>query len=403
MEFDVAIIGGGLAGLSSARAIFQKGELSVCVIEGDDFGANNPTPLTFIDILNEYDLQDCIKEWYSTFVFHNDGGSTVEYSFSDSPLVALDYKKACQTIFNKIKSKNKLIHIKEYATEIKRISGALEVHLKSGNHVKCRILIDASGKAQFASNIFGLHKENRFYSHVFGGYFSGVRGLEKNKACYLLPNKELGSGGGWFYSINKNTASFGYAHITTSKESDDVLLKDIFKKALSTFKPYSDYLHNAHMEHMEKGVIPITNISSFVLDNIIVVGDSAGIATNWMCMGIEPALKYGGLAGIITAESLLNNDFNHIFLYQEQWEKENRATFDDVAKQATTFWESDGYFWEWIIKNDLAYLTPDQMLGRMRRNDFLIKKHQIFLRALRYKIKCMLNKKASLPEQISIS
>jgi flavin-dependent dehydrogenase len=402
IKVDIVIVGGGLAGLSAAKAIFNKSNLSVAIVEGDSIGSNNPTPLTFPDVIKKYELLDCIKEKYSSFMFHNHRGSSVEYLLPPDALVALNYKKTCRKIFDIINnSSNNLKFINEFVTDIKKNDGMVQTDLRNGVRINSKILIDASGKAQLVANKFGQNRV-QYYSHVYGAFFSDVRNLDKDMACYLLPSKEFGSGGGWFYSINRKSASFGYAQITDSPKTDNESLINVFKRALKGFNPYSDYLRDAKIEHIEKGVIPISYINKFVLDNIIVVGDAAGIATNWVCMGVEPALKYGSLAGVIAVESLKGDDYNKLYSFQAQWEKENKAKFDCVAKHVTTFWESDHYFWEWIIKNDLAYLTPNQVLGRLRGNSYLPNKYQLFLRALRFKMKCMLNRKAKLPEPIVI-
>ena len=81
----------------------------------------------------------------------------------------------------------------------------------------------------------------------------------------------------------------------------------------------------------------------------------------------------------------------------------NKQQIFDQMKQITpVFWDSDHYFWEWIIKNDLALLSPTQSLGRLRNNRHLQKKYQIITRALVYKIKSILSKKTTEPRHYSI-
>jgi len=402
MDFDVIIIGAGLSGVSAARAIFDKGDFSVAIIEGRDIGSNNPSPLTFTEAIEKYKLSDCIKEKYSSFAFHNFNGSIVSYLFSDQFLGLLDYKKACKKIFRSGSGDdNNLEFINEYVVSIEPNDSGVSVKMRNGNKISSKLLIDASGKFQLVARQFN-ERSTSYYSHVYGALFTDVKGIDKKQCCYLLPSKKLGSGGGWFYSDGKESASFGYAQITDSPETDVKTLESIFQMARNKFTPYSDYLRSAKIGHIEKGVIPISYIHKFVYKNMIVVGDAAGMATNWMCMGIEPALEYGSLAGKLAAEAIALNDPSKLYLFQSIWEYENKATFDLVAKQAATFWKSDHHFWEWIIKNDLSHLSPQQLTDRLRNNGHLMKKYQIIARALKHKIKSMFNKNILNPHTFII-
>jgi len=403
MGFDIIIIGAGLAGLSAARSILARGDLSLAIIEARGIGANTPSPLTFLEVLEEHELLDCIKEKYSTFTFHNINGSSVKYVFPNESLVVLDYRKACYKIFNQLDTDDhNLEFIDEYVTNIEPISNGIQVCLENGNRISSRILIDASGKSQLVANKFA-QRDAAYYSHVYGALFTNVKNLSEPLCCFLLPSQQLGSGGGWFYSIGSNTASFGYAHITNHPKTNNRALKTIFQMAQEKFKPYSEFLQHAKIHRLEQGVIPISHVNRFVYDNILIVGDAAGMATNWTCMGIEPALKYGELAGKLTAAAIMEDGYGKLHHFQEEWERENKAAFGHMMKLAPTFWNSDHYFWEWIIKNDLAYLSPEQAISRLKNNDHLLKKHQIAARTLNYKIRSTINPKNLDPRSYIIN
>jgi hypothetical protein len=101
-------------------------------------------------------------------------------------------------------------------------------------------------------------------------------------------------------------------------------------------------------------------------------------------------------------KAISEDNINELNLFQTQWARENKASFDFVANQVATFWESDHYFWEWIIKNDLAYLSPIKLIGRLRNNEHLMKKNQIIGRALKYKVKSIFNKNILNPQDFII-
>ena len=401
--YDITIIGAGIAGLSAADIITRESNLAIAFVEGNSIGSNNPSPLTFPDILEVHTLSDCIKEKYSSFTFHNYQGSDITYFFKEEPLVVLDYKKACDKLFATInQSKNTVEFINKYAIGISQNDNSVTITLKDHTQLHTKILIDCSGKSQFIATQLEKHRFS-YYSCVYGGVFSGIKCNESKPCCFLWPHSEFGLGGGWFYSLADGKASFGYADIKNSSTIDHTQLKQNFYRALEKFEPYSDYLRNATLESVESGIIPISYVQKFVYDNIIIVGDAAGMATNWTCMGIEPAIIYGKLAGKLSIKALSHSDYNILNEFQNLWEKDNKTIFDLVAKHASQFWVSDYHFWEWLIKNDLAYLSPQQVIDRMRKNEHLIKKHQIFVRALKHKIKSIVNKKITNPQTFIIN
>jgi len=322
--------------------------------------------------------------------------------FKNNPLVILDYKKACHKLYDTITKKmgmNKLIN--GNADNFQQEKDRIVVTLKDRSRIIANVLIDCSGKERFTTSQL-VKKDDLYYSHVYGATFSGVKNNDENIGCFLWPYKEFGTGGGWFYPLRGGKASFGYATISNSPHPDVPQLKVNFKKALKSFRPYSEYLKDSKLEFIEMGTIPISYCEKFVYRNILISGDAAGMSTNWTCMGVEPALKYGELAGKLVVEAIKCNDYVLLESFQHIWEKENKVTYDLVSKNASKFWNSDSHFWEWIIKNDMAFLSPGQVLERMRNNDHLLKKRQILLRAFENKIRCIINKNNLDPKTIIV-
>ncbi len=400
--YDIIIIGAGIAGLSAAYGITEKGNLSVAIIEGKGIGSSDPSPLTFADTLKAFDLVDCKKASYSTFTFQNYQGSSIRYSFKGSPLVVLDYEKACYKLFNKTqRAGNRVELINQVALSFSQDRESVTIQLGDGKQLRSRIMIDCSGKRQFTITTLG-DKPIAYYSHIYGATFSNPEDLEPNMGSFLWPYQEFGSGGGWFYPLKGAQVSFGYASISNSRVMDPQMLREKFHRALAKFEPYARRLQKAKLEKIESGWIPITYAEKLVHGRIVIAGDASGMATNWTCMGIEPALKYGALAGELSAEALAKDDLAILNEFQSSWAKENKATYDWVAKQAARFWKGNYHFWEWIIKNDLAFLTPSQVLERMRRNKYLPKKHQVLFRAAKYKIRSILDRNTLNPSTSTI-
>jgi len=392
-QCDIVIIGAGIAGLSAAKAAFEDNGLTIVLLEEKSPGSNNPSPLTFSDVIESHGLQDCVKARYSSFAFHNYSGSIVRFIFNKYPLVVLDYRKACSKMFLQIQQKfgDHLRFVNIKAVTVSQRGKEVVAGLEDGSEVEARILIDCSGKNRLVASQL---PDNRtaYYSHVYGAVLRSREAFDNGTAFFLWPCKDFGTGGGWFYPLSDGRVSFGYASISTSAIADRAKLKENFQNALQRFKPYADYLGNAEVESVERGTIPVTYARQLTHGQIVIAGDAAGMATSWTCMGIEPSLNYGSLAGRLAATALLKNDSDILKKFQVIWEEQNKIAFDAFAANAEMFWTDDRYFWEWIIMNDLAYLTPEKVLGRMRSNDFVPAKATLLFRALRFKFLSLLNK-----------
>ena len=402
MTYDAIIIGAGLSGLSAAVSLSAHREVKLAVIEANGIGSSNPSPLTFTEVMRDYDLGDCFKATYASFGYHNYQGSIIRYHFDGSPLAVLDYKKACRKLFEKVAVSVKDIDI--FSTEAVRIGYGEDrvcVRLYSGESIDGKVLIDCSGRSKLAHQLFGDGVRG-FYSHVYGGQFVTPNGVEENAAIFLLPNAKFGTGGGWFYPMDNGRISFGYATISNDDQPQESSIKNGFMLAMKRFKPYSFNLGQAQLEHIEKGAIPISYISRRVFHRILIAGDAAAMATSWTCMGVEPALRYGGMAGRFALKAILSGAMDHLEGFQEYWEEENKKVHDRFNKLAHVFWIADSYTWEWIIKNDLALLTPDQIVERMRWNRHVPSKSKFTLRAARFKLQSILDQSVLAPRVIDI-
>lgn len=403
MKCDVAIIGAGMSGVSCAHAIACEGELGIILLEARRAGVNNPTPLTFASVVKENALEDYVKGRYSSFAFHNFGGSIIRYFFDGFPLMALDYQEACTKLLERItKEQPHVSVVKGLGAKVFQKDRSITIELEDGRSIEASILIDCSGAAQFGLSQLS-DGQSSYYSHPYGAIFSNVDPVvEEDLAFFLLPNERLGSGGGWFYPIHQGRASFGYAIISKERKTDLERLVNGFNTALREFEPYAKYLRDSQLECVETGTIPLTYASRLVHGRMVLVGDAAGIATNWTCMGVEPALKYGKLAGSVVARAVLKRDMELLHELEIIWSKENRNTYDEMNHLADRFWTSGPEFWEWIVLNDLAHLSPKQVVERMRWNSHLPSKPQLFFRALLHKVRSILDKDAGQPRAILI-
>ena len=65
-NYDIVIIGAGLAGVTCALTASRQSGLKIALVERETIGSNKSVPLTFADVTDENDLLDCIKGRYSS-------------------------------------------------------------------------------------------------------------------------------------------------------------------------------------------------------------------------------------------------------------------------------------------------------------------------------------------------
>jgi digeranylgeranylglycerophospholipid reductase len=401
-KYDVAIIGAGMAGISCALSASRCQQLRIALVEGTQIGSNLTSPLTFADIVKQYDLMDCVKGRYSSFAFHNYNGSRIEFVFGGYPLVLLDYGKACIKMYSRIESNaNKVEFINDYANNIVQAEDCIRIGMENTRTIEAKVLVDCSGIKGYGEELKST--SNTYYSLPYGGTYSGVNSIKQDVAYFMWPNEEFGLGGGWFYPLEDGRASFGYAAISKSPRVNVREMEERLDSAIRKFEPYSSLLANAKRERTEKGVIPIAYRKSLVARNILFAGDAAGMATNWTCMGVEPAIKYGDIAGDLAAQAAWRNDYEVLKKYQRIWDADNKSVYDRVQLLSEKFWNGNHYFWEWVTRNDLAYLSPAELLDRMRSNKHLMKAHEVFLRAVKHKAAAIIFPRFNQPSNIIIT
>jgi len=368
--FDVFIIGGGLAGLNSGRRLLSETSLQIGLTEIPRPKENNPARITFKDTVLNYDLSDSILAEYTSFGEFSYHGARTIHKFHDKQFVSLDYNKACTRILNLLKLGKNFYYYTKKVSGIEVLDNFVIIHFYTGDKVKTKLLIDASGTSHLVLNKYNLPKPS-LYSHSFGRSFIGCCNENIDEAYFIASSVDYGSGGGWYYPINRDRTSVGFAMITNTPSSPTKEIKEKFLKAIHEVSPINRYLAEAQPQQYETGAIPIQRAKNFYRDRMLIVGDAAGQATPWTCMGVEPALKSSDLVVDTVKEAFRKNDFSLVLLsrYQTIWEEENKIAYDimDNFKVKMWFWGED--VWDFIIEKDLNNLTPEQFLKRIRYNE----------------------------------
>jgi digeranylgeranylglycerophospholipid reductase len=371
-SYDIAIIGGGLAGLSAAVAIGANSEARVVLID-KDIGGNSPTPLTFSDVVQRFGLEDGVVNRYQGFSLHSSLGSQSIHYYSDFPLVSLNYRWACYLLLTRAQQSLGLTWQRGYATGLAKAREGWIISLDGSQRICAPLLIDASGKAHFVARCLHLARP-RMYSHCYGQIFSRCHTTDGELAediCLFLGGSErFGNGGGWCYPLGTGRLSFGFASVTDSPRYPLRLVRQQYQRALQEFAPYAGILARGKPGPVERGSIPLGPVHRFVYDGLMLVGDAAGQATPWACMGVEPALVNGQTCGHVAALAFKQGDFRARVLreYETIWAQANRRSYRQGAMFAPLQWTQSEEVWDKITASH-SHLTSEETLAHLRYNE----------------------------------
>jgi flavin-dependent dehydrogenase len=373
MIFDVFIVGGGLSGLNTASHLLKNSDLRIGLADRKRSGQNNPARFTFSELIKTYGLEDCIINTYNSFGILSYHGARVVHDYPDAVFFALDYNKACNIFLTWLSSRQNFIKYNCRVNDIEIDENFINVNLADGKKIKTKLMIDASGSSHFSLKYLNIAKPS-LYSHSFGQSFTGCNNTNSDTAYFVGASVAYGSGGGWYYPIGRSEASFGMALITKTKQFPAKELREKYDRAKNEIEPICSFLKNAGPVKYEVGTIPIQPIYKYVHDRILIVGDSGGQATSWMCMGVEPVLSNSEMAAkaILNARTKTDFDLEKLNEYQDAWDKKNKKIFDHIENQSTKIWFLGEDVWDFIIEKDLKKINSKQFYDRIKTNAYLM-------------------------------
>ena len=125
------------------------------------------------------------------------------------------------------------------------------------------------------------------------------------QTCEIFFNADYAPGGYiWIYPTGKNSAKVGLGMINSKKSP---------RENLDAFITGSQMAHRISGKRTEyiTGALPIGGLrEKLVFDNILLAGDSAGMADPITGAGINNAILAGELAGKTIIKALENDDIN---------------------------------------------------------------------------------------------
>jgi digeranylgeranylglycerophospholipid reductase len=363
-KYDIAVVGGGPAGLSAAYTA-AKSEAKVILFEKDESIAQNvrTSGVTWIEEIEKFGIS---KEHYNpikNYYFISPSNEVIIRGNTAKSCV-LNIRSAYQHLAFLAAEAGSEIMVKSNVINVvinseNRISGLKASTPKGDMVIDCDLIIDASGFNSSIARKLGIVNEWRRYG--IGAEYECYCEIVDRETWTLMVGRQYSDAGyAWVFPLSKNRVRIGVGIGRPESKTDPLQkLNSIMEKKL---KPL-DKMGKIQPIELHYGFIPNEGLrGSTVFDKLILVGDSAGQTNPLVLEGIRYAIEFGRLAGEIGAKSLQwNSDKASLFDYERVWRKRIESKINSSLKIQSRWIGLSDEEWDKEIEI-LRDMSPDEFL-----------------------------------------
>jgi digeranylgeranylglycerophospholipid reductase len=364
VDYDIAVVGGGPAGLSAACAA-AKFKAKVILFEKDESIAHNirTSGVTWIEEIEKLGIS---KEHYNPIK---------NYSFispSNDVIIRGNTAKSCVLNVRSVYQHLAFLAA-EAGSEIMVRSNVINIALNSENRISglkastpkgdmvigSRLVIDASGFNSSIARRLGLVSEWKRYG-IGAEYECYCENVDRETWVLMVGRKYSDAGYAWVFPLSENRVRIGVGVGRPESNTDPLeKLNSIIDKKL---KPL-DKMGKIQPIELHYGFIPNEGLrTSTVSDGLMLVGDSAGQANPLVLEGIRYAIEFGMLAGEIGAKSLAQNSNKESLLeYERIWKSRVESKINSALKVQS----------RWIGLSDEDWDREIEILRDLSSEEFL--------------------------------
>lgn len=321
--YDIAIVGGGPAGLSAAHYASRNG-LKVVLFEKDKSIAHNirTSGVSWIDAMKKLGIPAKLYHPIKNYRFVSPNND-IRINGDEARSCVLDVRGLYQYLASLAASTGTDIFINSTVKDVmfpkdKKLNTLIVSHQGKKNEFQCKLVIDASGFNSIIGRKLGYY--SNWIRYGVGAEFECFcETLDLDTWTLMVGSQYSPAGYSWIFPISANRARIGVGIAKPESTEDPLkLLNQLLRKKL---KPINELGSIQPIEY-HSGLIPNqgTRIST-VFDGLIVVGDAAGQSNPLVLEGIRHAIEFGRLAGKIGSESLISQDLNLLTGYESEWKK----------------------------------------------------------------------------------
>jgi len=366
-QYDVIVIGGGVAGLSTAANITEG---NVLLLEKDRIRTEEKRYLrfTFMDSVERLGISECIIRRYDTISFQA-SANRLDVEYNDFEFGLIDLGKLHRKLMKYILKKNE-IKEKWVVVDVKNRNKMIEVKISHDDTIEkilTRYLVDASGTSFLTKKIFNLPHPD-FICHCCEATFSGGYIGDPHTITFIEPSTRFKFGGS-LYPYDKGDYSFG---LTNNLDFFNLSLKSFEKKIMKEKNDLglSDKIEGGDICVSNIDLVPLGSQYSLIFDGVCYVGDTVGQVTPWMIEGVRPCLDASIMCANAINAALKQQEKSLLERYKKGWDSTYGVVYNKV--NLAEKWNRTNEEWNNSLKRMmklskmskklfLRYLKYDQM------------------------------------------
>ncbi|HVX03365.1 MAG TPA: NAD(P)/FAD-dependent oxidoreductase [Nitrososphaera sp.] len=364
-KYDIAIVGGGPAGLSAAWAAAKSGA-SVILFEKDEAVAHSvrTSGVSWIDSMAALGIPSYLYNPISSYQFVSPSNEVMITGGSPKSCV-LDVRATYQHLAFMAAEAGARIMVKSNVINVikgedgGKIAGVKASTPEGDLEVSCSLVIDASGFGTSAARRAGMAGEWKRYG-VGAEYECYCDNVDSALWTLMVGKRYSEAGYAWIFPLSKNRVRIGVGIGRPESQADPLdKLHEILEKRL---KPL-DKLGKIQPVELHYGFIPNEGArTSTVADGLLLVGDSAGQANPLVLEGIRYAIEFGRLAGEVGARSLEAGATRESLLdYEKTWKAKVASKISSALKVQS----------RWIGLSDSEWDREIEILRDMSSDEFI--------------------------------
>jgi digeranylgeranylglycerophospholipid reductase len=364
-QYDLVVVGGGPAGSSAAWAAAKNG-IKVALIEKEGSIAETvrTSGVTWIQNIKEFGIPENCYNPIKNFSFCSPNN---EVTISDSiPRAAvLDVRKTYRWLANEAKKEGADIFIKTSINDVIKndngdIIGVSGTGPKGEITFHSKIIIDASGFSSTICKAMGFATQwERFGA---GAEWEVKAEHVDSETWWLMVGQQYSPAGyAWIFPLGNDIVRIG---VGVGKPESNVDPTQRLKELMDTKLGPIKKLGKITPIEFHYGLIPNDGLSrKTVFNNLIIVGDSAGQANPLVLEGIRYAIKFGRVAGKVSADCIRSGNTNRDALlpYEENWRKAIESKIKSASKVQD----------RWIGLSDEEWDKELDIISELKSEEFL--------------------------------
>lgn len=368
-EYDLIVVGGGPAGTSAAFEAARRG-VHVAVIEREQSIAETvrTSGVTWMQTVKEFGIpRDCYNPVRNySFCSPN---NKVTISDSEPRAAVLDVRRTYRWLAQCAKEQGAAMFLNTTVRDVIRnesgeIAGVSAVSAGRQLAFHSKMVIDASGFPSVVCRAMNLAPQWRRFGA--GAEFEArARHVDPDTWWLMVGQKYSPAGYAWIFPVGKDTVRIG---VGVGKPESDVDPTERLKQLIEAGVGPIGELGDITPVEFHYGLIPNDGLSrNTVHNNLILVGDSAGQANPLVLEGIRYAIRFGRLAGRVSADAIGNGNTGRDALlpYEDGWKKAIQGRIRSAGRVQNRWLGLTDEQWDAEL-DIIRELSPDEFLDFIR-------------------------------------